>query len=110
MERIDVLLFGVGEAQTMAKRRSLPEELMVELNAKGAVSEGFGYYFNKAGEIVHEISTIGISLEVYKNLGTVIAIAKGEEKAEAIISIAKLNPNLILISDESTINKINELV
>lgn len=110
MDRIDVLLFGIGEAQTMAKRRSLPEELMKKLDAKGAVSEGFGYYFNKTGEIVHEISTIGISLEVYKNLGTVIAIAKGEEKAEAIISIAKLNPNLILISDESTINKINELV
>jgi len=110
MENIDVLLFGVGEAQAMAKRRSLPEGLIKDLEAKGAVSEGFGYYFNKAGEIVHEISTIGISLEVYKNLGSVIAIAKGEEKAEAIISIAKLNPNLVLISDESTINKINELL
>ncbi|MBN2898069.1 MAG: sugar-binding transcriptional regulator [Clostridia bacterium] len=110
MERIDVLLFGVGEAQTMAKRRSLPAELIEKLEAKGAVSEGFGYYFNKAGEIVHEISTIGISLEVYKGLRTVVAIAMGPEKAEAIISIAKLNPNLILISDESTINKINELV
>lgn len=110
MDNIDVLLFGVGEAQAMAKRRSLPENLMKKLEAKGAVSEGFGYYFNKTGEIVHEISTIGISLELYKNLGSVIAIAKGEEKAEAIISIAKLNPNLILISDELTINKINELL
>lgn len=110
MENIDVLLFGVGEAQAMAKRRSLPESLMSNLEAKGAVSEGFGYYFNKAGEIVHEISTIGISLELYKNLGAVIAIAKGEEKSEAIISIAKLNPNLVLISDESTVNKINELL
>lgn len=110
MDNIDVLLFGVGEAQAMAKRRSLPESLMSNLEAKGAVSEGFGYYFNKAGEIVHEISTIGISLELYKNLGDVIAIAKGEEKSEAIISIAKLNSNLVLISDESTINKINELL
>ncbi len=110
MDSIDVLVFGVGEAINMAKRRNLSNEKILNLEKKCAVSEGFGYYFNKDGEIVDEISTIGIKLNKYKELKNVIAIARGAEKAEAIISISKLNPNLVLISDEETINKINELI
>ena len=73
-------------------------------------SESFGYYFNKDGEIVYEISTIGIDLEIFNNLKHIIAVAGGVEKTEAIIAISKLNPNLVLVTDEQTAKKIQEVL
>lgn len=110
IDKIDVLLFGIGRADVMARRRFLDKAEIERILAKGAVAESFGYYFNKNGEIVHEISTIGIDLDKFKALNDVIAVASGEEKAEAIVAISKLNPNLVLVTDEQTAQKISELL
>ncbi|SHJ84253.1 central glycolytic genes regulator [Caminicella sporogenes DSM 14501] len=104
--KIDVLIFGIGRADKMARRRGLGEDEVRYLLEKGAVSEAFGYYFNEQGKIVHEISTIGINLEQFKKLKHVIAVAGGEEKTEAIISISKLNKELVLVTDERVAKKI----
>ncbi len=104
--RIDVLVFGVGKAETMARRRNLSKEEIDGILEKGAVAEAFGYYFNKEGQIVHELSTIGISLEQFKGLNHLIAVAGGAEKAEAIISISKLNEALVLVTDEQAAEQI----
>jgi central glycolytic genes regulator len=106
IEDIDILVFGVGRADSMANRRGLSDEEIDELLKKGAVSEAFGYYFNESGEIVHEISTIGIKLDTFKKLEELIAVAGGSNKAEAIVSISKLNKNLTLVCDESVAKKI----
>lgn len=100
LDQLDILVFGIGRSSRMAKRRSLKEEEIGTILKKGAVSEAFGYYFNQNGEIVHEISTIGIKLEKFKKMDNLIAVAGGVDKAEAIISICKLNPNLVLVTDE----------
>lgn len=110
LEKLDILIFGIGRAGKMAKRRSLKEDEIGTILKKGAVSEAFGYYFNQDGEIVHEISTIGIKLDKFKKMDNLIAVAGGEDKAEAIVSICKLNPNLVLVTDEKVARKImNEL-
>ncbi|BEP28745.1 sugar-binding transcriptional regulator [Helicovermis profundi] len=106
LEKIDLLIFGIGNAETMSKRRSLNSEKIGIILNKGAVSEAFGYYFDKNGEIVHEMSTIGIKLSTFKKLGNLIAVAGGEEKVASIISICKLNSNLVLITDENVARKI----
>jgi central glycolytic genes regulator len=106
IEDIDILVFGIGRADTMAIRRGLSDDQIQKLLSKGAVSEAFGYYFNEDGEIVHEISTIGIDLETFNNIDNLIAVAGGREKAEAIASISKLNENLVLVCDESVAKKI----
>ena len=110
ISEIDVLIFGIGQAETMAEKRNFSDEMIDLIIKKGAVAEGFGYYFNESGEIVEYMNSIGISLEKYKKLDKVIAIARGEEKAKAIIAISKLNENLVLISDEITVRKINEIL
>lgn len=110
IDKLDVLLFGIGRADVMAKRRVLDAAEIEGILEKGAVAESFGYYFNKDGEIVHEISTIGIDLDKFKALKNVIAVAGGIDKAESIIAISKLNPNLVLVTDEQTAKKINELL
>lgn len=100
LDKMSILAFGIGKAQKMAERRSLDDVEIGKIIDKGAVSEAFGYYFNEAGEIVHEISTIGISLEKFKAIENLVAVASGVEKIDAIVSICKLNENLVLVTDE----------
>lgn len=106
----NVLVFGIGKADEMAQRRKLPQEKVDEIIAKGAVGEAFGYYFNKEGEIVHEINTVGIDLEVFKSIKETIAVFAGSKKAEAVIAISKIKSDMVLITDETTCYKILELV
>ncbi len=99
INKIDYLVFGIGKANIMAKRRNLERNVFNRIMSAGAVGEAFGYYFNDSGQIVHEISTIGIDLEQFKQLKRLMAIAGGIDKAQAIISISKINNNLVLVTD-----------
>jgi len=106
INNIDTLLFGIGKSETMTKRRSLDAEEIRIINEKGAVAEAFGYYFNAEGEIVYEINTIGIDLYKFKQIRNLIAVAGGVEKVDAILSIAKLDSKLVLVTDENVANEI----
>lgn len=106
INNIDTLLFGIGKSETMTKRRSLDDEEIRMINEKGAVAEAFGYYFNAEGEIVYEINTIGIDLYKFKQIKNLIAVAGGVEKVDAILSIAKLDSKLVLVTDENVANEI----
>jgi len=106
IQQIDTLVFGVGHAEVMARRRGLPDSRIQDIVQKGAVAESFGFYFNRQGQIVDEISTLGITLEKVKSLTRVIAVAGGKDKTEAIIAVSKLNPHLILVTNESVATQI----
>lgn len=110
IEKINFLVFGIGKADVMAERRDLSEKQYNEIMSASAVSEAFGCYFNKKGEIVHEISTIGISLQQFKKLERLIAIAGGKDKAEAIVSISKINKNLVLVTDFECAKEITKII
>lgn len=106
IKNMDTLVFGIGRADVMAKRRELQQDNINKINRGGAVAEAFGYYFNTNGDIVLETSTIGLSLEDFKKINTVIGVAGGEEKAEAIVAICKLHSNMTLVIDEAAARKI----
>lgn len=106
IENLDILIFGIARADVMAKRRCLDEDEIGDIIEKEAVAEAFGYYFDKSGNIVHEITTIGIELDRLKDVKELIAVAGGLHKAEAIASVCKINRNLILITDEEVAKKI----
>lgn len=110
IKRIDYLVFGIGNAEDMAKRRRTPKEQWEYIKSRGAVSESFGHYFDINGEIVNETGTVGIKLEQYKELKNIIGIAGGKNKAEAILSISKINKNLVLITDESAAYRMLDLL
>lgn len=95
-----IVLHGIGDAISMAKRRNHSEEEIEDLQEKGAVSEAFGYYFNEAGETVHHMPTIGLQLEDVKKAESVLSIAGGESKAKAILSFAKQSCQNVLVTDE----------
>lgn len=109
INKMDVLVFGIGRADTMAYRRNLPKEEIDEILKRGAVAEAFGHYFDIKGNEVWEYKTIGLSLDKFKSLDKVIAVAGEEEKAEAIMAIAKLKPEMTLITDEFAARRILEL-
>lgn len=99
IERISLLVFGVGRADLMAKKRRLDPDTLSLLSERGAVCEAFGNYFDIDGKSVHETDSIGLSLENYNKVKKAIAIAYGKEKAEAIISLSKVRRDIHLIID-----------
>ena len=104
IKNADIVLHGIGEAMTMANRRKTSNEHMSKLNEEKAVSEAFGYYFNKSGDIVHKVRTIGIHLDDLERTN-VISVAGGKSKAQAIASFMKLGKSDVLITDEAAANE-----
>lgn len=95
-----IVIHGIGEAKTMAKRRKSPPELLEKLERDQAVAEAFGYYFDGAGHVVHKVKTIGLQLEDLKTRKAVFAVAGGASKAEAIAAYFKQGSDSILVTDE----------
>ena len=109
IQNSDVLVFGVGRADEMVERRKLSKEIAKDIMDKKAVGEAFGHYFNKKGEIVYKLNTVGIDLESFKNKRETIAVFAGKKKAEAFIPISKINKNIVLITDEESAKEILKL-
>lgn len=109
INNMNTLVFGIGRADIMAKRRNLSEDRRRDLEDRGAVAEAFGHYFNIRGEEVWEYKTIGLSLEKFQSLDNLIGVAGGEEKAHAIASVSTLNENMVLVTDEVAARKILDL-
>lgn len=103
-----IVLHGIGEALTMAKRRKTPSQIITKLTQEKAVSEAFGYYFNEKGDIVHKVRTIGIQLEDLENVHRVVTVAGGTSKAQAIASFMKQKKSDVLIIDEAAATILND--
>lgn len=95
------LVFGIGRADEMAIRREFSKEQINMLKKQRAVAESFGYYFTREGSIVHEIETLGINFSDFIKIQNTIGVAGGAKKAEAIYTIAKLKPHMMLVTDEA---------
>jgi central glycolytic genes regulator len=103
----DIVIHGVGDAMTMARRRMTSEEDMQKLVQEKAVAEAFGYYFDENGRIVHKVQTVGLQLEDLQNIPHIFAVAGGASKAKAIKAYMKIAPkNTVLITDEAVTNEI----
>ncbi len=100
IRQAELVIHGIGEAITMAKRRNLDAATIQSLKQSGAVAEAFGYYFNRSGKIVHMMSTLGLRLEDLDKIRTVIGVAGGANKAPAIMAVSKAYHMDVLITDE----------
>lgn len=96
-----IVVHGIGDAMVMARRRKVEQETIKNLQKDGALAEAFGYYFNKDGEVVHKMSTVGLRLEDIQNTEIVIGIAGGKSKGEAIASVLKFGHQDVLVTDEA---------
>lgn len=109
ISKADILIFGIGRAKDMAIQRGIPSQDIDMLEQKNAVSEAFGYYFDKNGKIVYKMPTIGLNFSDIGHIKHVVAVAGGATKADAIVSTRLHNPNMVLVTDEGAAKKILNL-
>lgn len=102
----DIVLHGIGDALTMAKRRKTTDQVIRQLIDHKAVGEAFGYYFNNQGDVVHKVRTIGMQMEDLTKANYVITVAGGASKAQAITSYFKWGKSNLFITDEAAAKKI----
>lgn len=102
----DILLYGIGKAEELARRRGMTSEEVEKITKNGAVAEAFGYYFDKSGHIVHKTITAGLDLNDYYNIRKIIAVAGGKSKAVPIISVATIKTQDVLVTDEGAAREI----
>lgn len=102
----DILLYGIGRACKMARRRGLNASKIKEIKDRGGLGEAFGYYFDKHGNIVYSTPSIGIKNSRIHKINTLIAVAGGSSKAEAILSTEINNYNSVLVTDEGAAKKL----
>lgn len=101
------VLYGIGDAKTMAKRRGMKQDLLQLLHDKGAIGEAFGEFYDANGKEVYKIPRIGLQFSKLAQIPTVIAIAGGPGKAEAIkVNMKKAPTQSWLITDEGAANEI----
>lgn len=106
IKRARMVVHGIGQAIPMARRRSLPESQIEQLAGQGAIAEAFGYYFDRDGNIVHAMTTVGLRLSDLRNVEQIVAVAGGRSKAEAISAVAKGCPSHVLVTDEAVADHI----
>ncbi|MBS4174030.1 sugar-binding transcriptional regulator [Bacillus sp. FJAT-49736] len=110
IKNANIVLHGIGDAHTMAKRRKTKEEDMRKIIDGHAVGEAFGYYFNEDGDIVHKVPTIGLQLNDLPKVKNVLAVAGGTSKAKAIKAFMKATTkSTVLITDEGAAKEILNL-
>lgn len=110
LSNLDILVFGIGRADVMLKRRNVDDRVKDIIIKDEAVSEAFGHYFDINGSEVFRSQSIGISIKNFMQIPRIIGVAGGARKAEAIISIAHLRNDMILIIDESAAKEIKSLM
>jgi central glycolytic genes regulator len=96
-----IVVHGIGDAMTMARRRKADEATIGALTQDGALAEAFGYYFDRDGKVVHRMPTVGMRLEDIQRTDVVIAVAGGGSKGEAIASVMKFGHEDVLVTDEA---------
>lgn len=96
-----IVVHGIGEAYEMARRRRVDAVTIEKLRSRGAVGESFGYYYNREGEVIYRMPTVGLRLEDIERMETVIAVAGGASKAAAIAAVLKSGHEDVLVIDEA---------
>lgn len=96
-----IVVHGIGDAMTMARRRKVDDTVVEELREEGALAEAFGYYFDRTGAVVHKMQTAGLRLEDIMRTERVIAIAGGRSKGEAIAAVMRFGHDDVLVTDEA---------
>ncbi|TDM03705.1 sugar-binding transcriptional regulator [Macrococcus carouselicus] len=98
----DIVVHGIGDASKMAARRRTDPEVRALLKQNHAVGEAFGYYYDKKGNIVYKVRTIGLQREDVLTKEHIIAVAGGTSKTEAISAYLRIAPpQTTLITDEA---------
>ncbi|TFB24319.1 hypothetical protein E3U55_02120 [Filobacillus milosensis] len=101
IRQADIVIHGIGDALKMAHRRKADPKQLELLKEKSTVGEAFGYYFDQKGKTIHQLNSIGMTKEHLTNDKTVMTVAGGTSKCEAISAFFKWGTSDVLIIDEA---------
>lgn len=110
LQKANVVIYGIGRADEMSRRRGLTQEEIEGIIHKGAVGEAFGYYFNNDGKVVYSTHSIGLMIDEIKKIQILIAVAGEKSKAEAIVATERNNEKGVLITDEGAAKEIVKIL
>lgn len=110
IKQANVLIHGIGQAKEMAVRRGCDEEFVSKLVDSGAVGEALGHYCTLTGKNIYITSSVGLQLDNLADIGLVIAVAGGRNKAEAIIAVTSAGGPDVLVTDESAARAIQSII
>ncbi|MEW9670887.1 sugar-binding transcriptional regulator [Ammoniphilus sp. 3BR4] len=111
IKRVELAIVGIGNPydSTIAEMGYLKHEDLLELKKNKAIGDINSRFINRDGEeIPSPINNrvIGIEISDLRNIPSVVAVASGIKKAEAIESALKGNCFTSLIIDEPTAHRI----
>ncbi len=109
IQKANIVIHGIGSVEEMARRRGLTPSQVADLQAKGAKGEAMASYFNSAGQEVEAASSLGLPVHDLKLVSTVLAVAGGSKKAEAIKAVVSNQAQQVLVTDEGAAELINKL-
>ncbi|GAX90778.1 sugar-binding transcriptional regulator [Effusibacillus lacus] len=101
IQKTRMLIHGIGQAITMASRRGASADVVSLLEEKGAKGEALGYYFAADGQVVHAMNSIGLRMNDLERVETIMAVAGGADKAEAVLAVARGSRQDVLVTDEA---------
>lgn len=111
---LDVVLVGIGHfalqrQSSMFFADYMQEDLLLELEQRGAAGDLCGRFFDTLGrQCLIEPGVIGISLEQLKALAHVVGVAGGEEKIAAILGALRGGYLNVLVTDTVTARAVLE--
>ncbi len=111
----DVALVGIGgtdDGCTMVRSGCLSLAEMVSLRRQGAVGDVLGNYVDIAGERIdapHSNRLVGLSLDDLRQVGTVVAVASGDEKPRSVLGVLRAGIVDVLIVDENNACRVLDL-
>lgn len=115
----DVAVVGIGavnqkETATILRAGYITEGEQLMIGRKGAVGDILGYFFDAKGEIIHDMKIhdelIGLSLAALATIPTVVGVAGGIQKAEAIVAALKGHYINALVTDQDTAAEMLRLI
>lgn len=115
----DVAVVGIGavsqkDAATILRAGYITEGEQLMIGRKGAVGDILGYFFDASGEIIPDMQIhqelIGLSLSALATIPTVVGVAGGVPKAEAIVAALKGGYINALVTDQDTAAEMLKLI
>lgn len=99
MKTSDIMIHGIGRALDMAKRRGVKPQELDEMKKRGAVGEALGTYYAAGGKEIRYNKRPATLLDDFSQIKTVMAVAGGRSKADAIMAVAASGKVDILVTD-----------
>lgn len=110
VRKADIIIYGIGRADEMSRRRGLSAEETKSILERGSVGEAFGYFFNSEGNVVCSTPSVGLKIEDIRSAKNIVAVAGEKLKAEAIVSTQINNNSNVLITDEGAAMEIVKIL